>query len=114
LHLGYHGNGRHFEFFSSPQKLPRAHSTVDIPTKFDERNPNGGRCHGNQGAKNVKFTPNSRSSLKVVLFVFKIFKMVANIKIKKIVKNSKLKRFRWKEQTQYVSLTSFEGHNNIT
>jgi hypothetical protein len=22
---------------------------------------NGGRCHGNQGAKNVKFTPNSQS-----------------------------------------------------
>jgi hypothetical protein len=28
----------------------------------------------------------NRSSLKVVLFVFKIFKMAANIKIKKIVK----------------------------
>jgi hypothetical protein len=28
-----------------------------------------------------------------VLFVFKIFKMAANIKIKKIVKNSKMKRF---------------------
>jgi hypothetical protein len=23
-----------------------------------ENNQNGGRCHGNQGAKNVKFTPN--------------------------------------------------------
>jgi hypothetical protein len=23
--------------------------------------PNGDRCHGNQGAKNVKFTPNSGS-----------------------------------------------------
>jgi hypothetical protein len=31
-----------------------------------------------------------------VLFVFKIFKMAANIKIKKIVKNSKMKRFQWK------------------
>jgi hypothetical protein len=31
LHLGYHGNGRHF---STPQKLP--HTTVDIPTKFHE------------------------------------------------------------------------------
>jgi hypothetical protein len=39
---------------------------------------------------------NNISSLKVVLFVFKIFKMVANIKIKKIVKNSKMKRFQWK------------------
>ena len=37
LYLGYHGNGRHFEFFQPPQKLP--HTTVDIPTKFDERNP---------------------------------------------------------------------------
>jgi hypothetical protein len=34
LHLGYHGNGLHFEFFSTPQKLP--HTTVDIPTKFHE------------------------------------------------------------------------------
>jgi hypothetical protein len=23
-----------------------------------EKNQNGGRCHGNKGAKNVKFTPN--------------------------------------------------------
>ena len=38
----------------------------------------------------------NRSALKVVLFVFKIFKMAANIKIKKIVKNSKMKRFQWK------------------
>jgi hypothetical protein len=38
----------------------------------------------------------NRSSLKVVLFVFKIFKMATNIKIKKIVKNSKMKRFQWK------------------
>ena len=35
----------------------------------------------------------NRSSLKVVLFVFKIFKMATNIKIKKIVKNSKMNRF---------------------
>jgi hypothetical protein len=44
----------------------------------------------------------NRSSLKVVLFVFKIFKMAAiskmatNIEIKKIVKNSKMNRFQWK------------------
>jgi hypothetical protein len=38
----------------------------------------------------------NRSSLKVVLFVFKIFKMATNIRIKKIVKNSKIKRFQWK------------------
>jgi len=38
----------------------------------------------------------NRSSLKVVLYVFKIFKMAANIKIKKIIKNSKRKRFQWK------------------
>ena len=31
----------------------------------------------------------NRSSLKVVLFVFKIFKMATNIEIKKIVKNKK-------------------------
>jgi hypothetical protein len=36
----------------------------------------------------------NRVSLKVVLFVFKIFKMAANIKINKIVKNSKLNRFQ--------------------
>ena len=34
LQLGYHGNGRHFEFFLTPQKLP--HTTVDIPTKGHE------------------------------------------------------------------------------
>jgi hypothetical protein len=33
LHLGYHGNGRHFEFVQ-PQNLP--HTTKDIPTKFHE------------------------------------------------------------------------------
>jgi hypothetical protein len=38
----------------------------------------------------------NRLSLKVVLFVFKIFKMAAYIKIKKIVKNSKINRFQWK------------------
>ena len=38
----------------------------------------------------------NRSLLKVVLFVFKIFKMAANIKIKTTVKNSKIKRFPWK------------------
>ena len=34
LHLGYHGNDRHFEFVQPLQKLPN--TTVDIPTKFDE------------------------------------------------------------------------------
>ena len=38
----------------------------------------------------------NRSSLKILLFGFKIFKMAAIIKIKKIVKNSKMKRFQWK------------------
>ena len=33
MHLGYHGKGRHFEFFQPP-KLP--HTTVDILTKFHE------------------------------------------------------------------------------
>jgi hypothetical protein len=37
LYFGYHGNGRHFEFCSTPQELP--HTTADIPTKFHERNP---------------------------------------------------------------------------
>ena len=32
MHLGYHGNGRHFEFVHPPQKLP--HNMVDILTKF--------------------------------------------------------------------------------
>ena len=32
LYVGYHGNGRHFEFVQPPQKLP--HTTVDIPTKW--------------------------------------------------------------------------------
>jgi hypothetical protein len=31
LYLGYHGNGRHFEFVQ-PQKLP--HTMVDIPTNW--------------------------------------------------------------------------------
>jgi hypothetical protein len=52
----------------------------------------GSRCHGHQGAINVKRKPYSgsilnltqnRSSFKVVLFVFKIFKIAANIKIEK-------------------------------
>ena len=34
MYLGYHGNGHHFEFFSTPQKL--SHTTVDIPIKFHE------------------------------------------------------------------------------
>jgi hypothetical protein len=34
LHLRYHDNGHHFEFFSTPQKLP--HTTVDILTRFHE------------------------------------------------------------------------------
>ena len=53
---------------------------------------NGGRCHGNQGAKKMlnslqtadpfETWHKNRSSLKVVLFVFKIFQMAANIKSK--------------------------------
>ena len=66
---------------------------------------NGGRCHRNQGTKRLNSLQTAdsfetwhknRSSLKVVLFVFKIFKMATNIKIKKIVNNSKMKRFQWK------------------
>jgi hypothetical protein len=38
----------------------------------------------------------NRSSLTVVLFVIKIFKMATNIKKLKIVKNSKMNRFQWK------------------
>ena len=38
----------------------------------------------------------NRLSLKVVLFVFKIFKMATNMKIKKIIKNLKMNRFQWK------------------
>jgi hypothetical protein len=34
LHLGYHGNGRQFEFVQPSKNLP--HTTVDIPTKFHE------------------------------------------------------------------------------
>ena len=33
----YHGNDRHFDFV---QPLKSCHTPVDIPTKFDERNPN--------------------------------------------------------------------------
>ena len=75
---------------------------------------NGCRCHGNgQNANKLKNKVQkmlnslqtadpfetwhkNRSSLKVVLFVFKIFKKTANIKIKKIVENSKMKKFQWK------------------
>jgi hypothetical protein len=66
---------------------------------------NGGRCHRSQGTKRLNSLQTAdsfetwhknRSSLKVVLFVFKIFKMATNIKIKKIVNNSKMKRFQWK------------------
>jgi hypothetical protein len=32
-----------------------------------EKNQNGGRCHGNQGAKNVKFTPYSNPNNPVVI-----------------------------------------------
>jgi hypothetical protein len=55
-----------------------------------EKIQNGGHCHGNQGAKMLNSLQaadpfetwhKNRSSLKVVLFVFKIFQMVANIKI---------------------------------
>jgi hypothetical protein len=37
LYLGYHGNGRHFEFFQPPQKLP--HTMVDIPAMVAILNP---------------------------------------------------------------------------
>jgi hypothetical protein len=33
LNLGYHGNGRHFEFFSTPKSC---HTLMDIPTNFHE------------------------------------------------------------------------------
>ena len=33
LHLGFHGNSRHSDFFNT-QKLP--HTMVDIPTKYHE------------------------------------------------------------------------------
>jgi hypothetical protein len=54
----------------------------------------------------------NRPSLKVELFVFKIFKMAANIKIKKIAKNSKMKRFQGKwiftgRKTCWTILRSF-------
>jgi hypothetical protein len=42
----------------------------------------------------------NRSSLKVVLFVFKIFKMTANIKIKQMAKNSKWKDFNGNEPSK--------------
>ena len=57
---------------------------------------NGGRFHGNQGAKMLNSFQaadpfetwhKNRSSIKVVLFVFKIIKMAANITNKKMVKN---------------------------
>ena len=60
-----------------------------------EQNQNGGRCHGTKGQKMINSLQTAdsfetwhknRSSLKVVLFVFKIFKMTANIKIQKIQK----------------------------
>jgi hypothetical protein len=36
LHLGYHGNGHHFEFVQPPPTQQLPHTTVDIPTKFHE------------------------------------------------------------------------------
>jgi hypothetical protein len=50
--------------------------------------------NGNRTVDPFETWHKNRSSLKVVLFVFKIFKMAANIKIKKIncykFKNSKI------------------------
>jgi hypothetical protein len=66
---------------------------------------NGGHCHGNgckdmlnslQTADPFETWHKNRSSLQVVPFVLKIFKMATTIKIKKIVKNSKMKIFQWK------------------
>ena len=51
---------------------------------------------GNRTVYPFETSHKNRSSLKVVHLVFKIFKMAANIKIKKIAKNSKMKRFQWK------------------
>ena len=45
--------------------------------------------NGNRTADPFETWHKNRSSLKVVLFVFKMFKMAANIKIKKIVKKFK-------------------------
>ena len=36
LYLGYHGNGRHFEFFSTPHPQMLPHTTVDNPINFHE------------------------------------------------------------------------------
>ena len=51
---------------------------------------------GNRTADPFETWHKNRSSLNVVLFVFEIFKMTTNIKIRKIIKNSKMKRFQWK------------------
>jgi hypothetical protein len=84
-----------FWIVSTPQKLP--HTTVDIPTKLHE-------VWWKESKKNwnppffvsmASCRHKNRTSLKVVLFVFKIFKMAANIQILKIVINSK-NRFQWK------------------
>jgi hypothetical protein len=54
------------------------------------------RLNSNRTADSFETWHKNRLSLKGVLFVFKIFKMAANITIKKIVKNSKINRFQWK------------------
>jgi hypothetical protein len=52
--------------------------------------------NGNRTADPFETWHKNISSLKVVLFVFKIFKMAANIKIKKN-KNKLLKFQKWKD-----------------
>ena len=69
-----------------------------------EKIQNGGRCHGNQGAKNVKFTQRILLKLdtkidhhsKLCSLFLKFSKWPPIEKLKKIVKNSKMKRFQWK------------------
>jgi hypothetical protein len=63
-------------------------ATVAMVTKVQKM------LNSNRTADPFETCHKNRSSLKVVLFVFKIFKMATNIKIFKIVKNSKMNRFQ--------------------
>jgi hypothetical protein len=65
-------------------------ATVAMVTKVQKM------LNSNRTADPFETCHKNRSSLKVVLFVFKIFKMATNINIFKIVKNSKMNRFQWK------------------
>ena len=56
-------------------------ATVAMVTKVQKM------LNSNRTADPFETSHKNRSSLKVVLFVIKIFKMATNIKIKKIVKN---------------------------